>query len=335
MYEGKPVGTPDAGAFWRVISQHKVAAFFTAPTAFRAIKREDPDGHFIRAHDLSRFRTLFLAGERGRPADRRLGRGAPEACRSSTIGGRPRPAGRSAPIAWGSSACRSSTARPALPVPGWDVRVLDHEAEGSADEVKRGEIGAIAIKLPLPPGSLADPVAERRALRVVLPAARFPAIYQTGDAGFIDDDGYLYVMTRTDDIINVAGHRLSTGGMEEVLAAHPDVAECAVIGVADAAQGPGAGRPDRAQGRRRPAARARSSARRSRWCASASARSPASRRRWSSTACPRRAPGKILRGTMRRIADGEAYTVPATIDDPVILDEITIVLGNAGFPQRN
>ncbi|MGH7092068.1 MAG: AMP-binding protein, partial [Stellaceae bacterium] len=228
MYEGKPVGTPDAGAFWRVISQHRVAAFFTAPTAFRALKRDDPDGKFIRAYDLSRFRTLFLAGERADPptvewAEQQLNRPVIDHWWQTETGW---PIGANCQGLQGRKPKHGSCS---FAVPGWDVRVLDAEAEGEAREMKPGAIGAIALKLPLPPGSLPTLwQADQRYVSSYLTA--FPGYYQTGDAGFIDEDGYLYVMTRTDDIINGAGHRLSTGGMEEVLAAHPDVAECAVMG---------------------------------------------------------------------------------------------------------
>src|SRR5882724_5107803 len=235
MYEGKPVGTPDAGAFWRVIEQHRVRVFFTAPTAFRAIKREDPDGRLIRGHDLGQFRALFLAGERADPptvawAEEQLGipvidhwwqteTGWPIAANCLGI--------ERLPVKHG-SATRA--------VPGWDVRVLDAEAESGARELKPGEIGALAVKLPLPPGALPTLwQADDKFVAAYLSA--FPGFYQTADAGFIDDDGYIHVMTRTDDIINVAGHRLSTGGMEEVLAAHKDVAECAVIGIAEELKG--------------------------------------------------------------------------------------------------
>src|SRR6185437_12476834 len=212
----KPVGTPDAGAFWRVIEQHKVRVFFTAPTAFRAIKREDPEGELLRARDLSQFRALFLAGERADPPT----------------------------VAWAEEMLR-------VPVidhwwqteTGWPIGAnclgiepLPVKPGSCTQAVPRGEIGALAVKLPLPPGAL--PTLWQQDQRFVESyLSAYPGYYQTGDAGFIDADGYIQVMTRTDDIINVAGHRLSTGGMEEVLAAHPDVAECAVMGVADALKG--------------------------------------------------------------------------------------------------
>ena len=231
LYEGKPVGTPDAGAFWRVISEHRIAALFTAPTAFRAIKREDPNGELIRKYDLSHFRTLFLAGERADPdtvqwAERQLKVPVIDhwwqtetgwAIAANCIGI------EHLPVKHGS---------PTRAVPGCDLRVVD----ASGAEVKRGEIGALVIKLPLPPGSLPTLWnADERYVKSYL--TTYPGYYETADAGYIDEEGYVYVMARTDDIINVAGHRLSTGAMEEVLASHPDVAECAVIGVADALKG--------------------------------------------------------------------------------------------------
>ncbi|HZU90769.1 MAG TPA: AMP-binding protein, partial [Stellaceae bacterium] len=235
MYEGKPVGTPDAGAFWRVIEQHRVRVFFTAPTAFRAIKREDPEGRLIRGRDLAQFRALFLAGERCDPptvawAEEHLRVPVVDHWWQTETGW---PIGGNClgieplPVKHGS--CTRA-------VPGWDVRVLDAERTGEAKELKPGEIGALAVKLPLPPGALTTLwQADERFVGSYLRA--FPGYYQTADAGFIDNDGYIWVMSRTDDIINVAGHRLSTGAMEEVLAAHPDVAECAVMGVADAVKG--------------------------------------------------------------------------------------------------
>ena len=351
LYEGKPVGTPDAGAFWRVIEQHQVRVFFTAPTAFRAIKREDPDGTLIRSRDLSGFRALFLAGERADPptvawAEQQLKvpvidhwwqteTGWPIA--ANCLGIEP------LPVKHG-SATRA--------VPGWDVRVLDAEQPGAEQpgaeqpgaeqqgaeregaeprELPAGEIGALAVKLPLPPGALPTLwQADDRFVQSYLGA--FPGYYQTGDAGFIDTDGYIHVMTRTDDIINVAGHRLSTGGIEEVLAAHPDVAECAVMGIADALKGQvplgllvlkaGAARPAADIEREAVAlVRERIGPVASFKAALVVARLPKTRS------------GKILRGTMRHIADGEPYRMPATIDDPAILGEIAEVLKRAGYPQ--
>jgi propionyl-CoA synthetase len=331
MYEGRPVGTPDAGAFWRVISEHDVGVFFTAPTAFRAIKREDPDGKLIRAHDLSRFRALFLAGERADPPTVQW---AEEMLRVPVIDhwwqtetGWPIGANclgiEKLPVKHGS--CTRA-------VPGWDVRVLEAEAEGEAREIKRGEIGALAVKLPLPPGAL--PTLWQQDERFVQSyLSAYPGYYQTADAGIIDEDGYIHVMTRTDDIINVAGHRLSTGGIEEVVAAHPDVAECAVMGVADPLKGQvplglvvlkaGVARPPEAieqevvglvRQRIGPVASFKTALVVDR--------------------LPKTRSGKILRGTMRRIADGEDYRMPATIDDPAILPEIGDALARAGYPQK-
>ncbi len=325
LYEGKPVGTPDPGAFWRVISEHGVAALFTAPTAFRAIKKEDPEGSHIANYDLSAFRTLFLAGERADPdtvqwAERMLDRpvidhwwqtetGWPIAANCVGLG--------QLPVKYGSAT---------KAVPGYDVRVVDAEV----NEMAPGETGAIVLKLPLPPGSLATLWQNDEGFKQSY-LEEFPGHYKTADAGYIDEEGYIFVMSRTDDIINVAGHRLSTGGMEEVLSAHPDVAECAVIGVADPLKGQvplglvvlkaGVTRAEAeicrdlvgmVRGRIGPVAAFKT-------CAVV-ARLPKTRS------------GKILRGTMRSIADGEDYTPPATIDDPVILDEITGVLGEVGYP---
>ncbi len=331
MYEGKPVGTPDAGAFWRVIGQHGVRVFFTAPTAFRAIKREDPDGQLIRRHDLGKFRALFLAGERADPptvawAEQHLGvavidhwwqteTGWPIAANCLGI--------ERLPVKHG-SATRA--------VPGWDVRVLDAEHEGEACELAVGQIGALAVKLPLPPGALPTLwQADEHFVRTYLSA--FPGFYQTADAGFIDADGYIHVMTRTDDIINVAGHRLSTGGIEEVLASHPDVAECAVIGVADALKGqvPLGLLVVKAGAARAPAEIEREAVAlvRERIGPVASLRTAL-----VVAGLPKTRSGKILRGTMRKIADGEDYPMPATIDDPAVLGAIRDALGRAGYARR-
>jgi propionyl-CoA synthetase len=319
LYEGKPVDTPDAGAFWRVIEQHSVCTLFTAPTAFRAIRQQDPDGEHIDKHDLSHFRALFLAGERLDPetlhwAEARLGvpvidhywqteTGWPVAANCIGI--------ERLPVVPGS---------PTKPVPGWDLRVVGEDGK----ERQPGEIGALVVKLPLPPGS--SPTlwnADERWRETYL--SEYTGYYQTADAGYIDENGYVFVMARTDDIINVAGHRLSTGAMEEVLASHPDVAECAVIGVADELKGQlplgllvlkaGVERPpdeivtevvQLVRERIGPVAAFKSAVVVER--------------------LPKTRSGKILRGTMRRIADGETYTTPATIDDPEILEEIAEAL---------
>jgi propionyl-CoA synthetase len=331
MYEGKPVGTPDAGAFWRVIAEHDVRVLFTAPTAFRAIRQQDPEGKLIAKYDLARFRTLFLAGERADPPTVQW---AEEKLRVPVIDhwwqtetGWPIGANclgiEKLPVKYGS--CTKA-------VPGWDVRVLEAEAVGQANEMKPGEIGALAVKLPLPPGTL--PTLWQQDERFVDSyLSAYPGYYQTADAGLIDEDGYIHVMTRTDDIINVAGHRLSTGGMEEVLAAHPDVAECAVMGVADALKGQvplgflvlkaGVNRPKAA------IAEEAIALVRQRIGPVASFRTALVVER-----LPKTRSGKILRGTIRRIADGQDYTMPATIDDPAILPEIAEALATAGYPQK-
>ena len=327
LFEGKPVGTPDAGVFWRVIAEHGVAAMFTAPTAFRAIKREDPEGTLIRKYDLSKFRALFLAGERADPptvewAERQLKvpvidhwwqteTGFP--ITANCLGLEPMP------VKHGSST---------KPVPGWDLRVLGPDGH----ELKRGEIGALCLKLPLPPGAL--PTLWNADDRFVESYLReYPGYYHTADAGYVDEDGYVFVMTRTDDIINVAGHRLSTGGIEEVLAAHPDVAECAVIGVADPLKGqlPVGFLVLKAGATRSPATVAEEAVLlvRDRIGPVASFKTAMVVPR-----LPKTRSGKILRGTMRRIADGEAYKMPATIDDPVILSEITDTLKGAGYAKN-
>ncbi len=326
LYEGKPVGTPDPGAFWRVISQHGVSVMFTAPTAFRAIKRDDPNGTHIGRYDMSRFRTLFLAGERCDPAtlewaEAHLGipvidhwwqteTGWPVV--SNPLGIEPMPV---------------KPGSPTVPVPGYDVRVLDEDGHEQAP----GEIGAIVVKLPLPPGTLPTLWnADRRYVDSYL--SRYPGYYLTGDAGLKDQDGYVAIMARIDDIINVAGHRLSTGAMEEVLASHPDVAECAVIGAADELKGQlpvgfvvlkaGVERPDEeivselvglVRDLIGPVA--------------------AFKTAMVVDRLPKTRSGKILRGTMRQIADGVPWSMPATIDDPVILEEIGSALSALGFPR--
>ncbi len=327
LYEGKPVGTPDPGAFWRVIAQHGVSVLFTAPTAFRAIKRDDPDGEFIARYDLSKFQTLFLAGERCDPdtlhwAEEKLGvpvidhwwqteSGWPMATNPIGI--------ETFPIKPGS---------PTLPVPGYDIRVLKE----SGEECDPGEIGAIVVRLPLPPGTLPTLWnADDRFLDAYMNT--YPGFYLTADAGYKDDDGYVYIMSRIDDIINTAGHRLSTGAMEEVLAEHPDVAECAVIGVADELKGQlpigfvvlaaGADRdPAEVESELVAMIRERIGPVASFKQASVVARLPKTRS------------GKILRGTMRNIADGEEWTMPATIDDPAILDEIGVALSSMGYGKE-
>lgn len=319
LYEGKPVGTPDAGAFWRVISEHKVVALFTAPTAFRAIKKEDPNGDLIRKHDLAQFRTLFLAGERADPetilwAERQLKVPVIDHWWQTETGwaiaGNPVGIGQ-LPVKRGS---------PTMAMPGYDVRVLDD----AGHEVADGQLGNIVVKLPLPPSCLPTLWhADTRFRESYLD--EFPGYYKTSDAGYRDSDGYLFIMGRTDDIINVAGHRLSTGAMEEVLAAHTDVAECAVIGAADALKGEvplgflvlKAG-VDRSQGEIEQEVVALVRERIGPVAAFKTA--------LVVPRLPKTRSGKILRGTMKKIADGQSWKMPATIDDPAILDEISAVL---------
>jgi propionyl-CoA synthetase len=331
MYEGKPVGTPDSGAFWRVIEQHRVRVFFTAPTAFRAIKREDPDGRLIRGRDLKEFRALFLAGERADPptvawAEEQLSIPVIDHWWQTETGW---PIGANClgierlPVKHGS--CTRA-------VPGWDIRVLDAEAEGIARELKAGEIGALAVKLPLPPGALPTLwQADEKFVAAYLSV--FPGFYQTADAGLIDEDGYIHVMTRTDDIINVAAHRLSTGEIEEVLAAHPDVAECAVIGVTDTLKGQvPLGLLVLKAGVTRSFGEVEHEAVqlvRDRIGPVASFKTAL-----VVAGLPKTRSGKILRGTMRKIAEGEDYPLPATIDDPAVLAEIGRALATAGYAKR-
>jgi propionyl-CoA synthetase len=326
LYEGKPVGTPDPGAFWRVITQHGVSAFFTAPTSFRAIKRDDPNGDYIRKYDRAKFRTLFLAGERCDPdtllwAQAQLGVPVVDHWWQTETGW---PIGANCvglgllPVKPGS--CTK-------PVPGYDVRVLDERGK----EVEPGTIGNVVIKLPLPPGCLptmwnADDEYRKWYLTT------FPGYYKTADAGYIDADGYLWIMSRTDDIINVAGHRLSTGALEEVLASHPAIAECAVVGVADAIKGEvpvglvvlkaGVKTEHKVvmdelirliRDKVGPVASFK--------CGVVVKRLPKTRS------------GKIVRGTIKKIAEGTTYTVPATIDDPATLDEIAADLATVGYPH--
>lgn len=324
LYEGKPVGTPDAAAYWRVISQHKVSMLFTAPTAFRAIKREDPDGKLLHGYDLSSLRLLFLAGERSDSETLKWAEGHlkvpvidnwwqtetgwPIAGNAAGL--------ELAPSKYG-SVCRA--------VPGWDVRVLDPVG----NEMPRGDVGAIVVRLPLPPGALPTLWnAHDRFVKSYL--SDYPGYYQTSDAGFIDEDGYIFVMARTDDIINVAGHRLSTGAMEEVLSTHPDVAECAVIGAHDDLKGQvPVGLLVLKSGVTRPDAEIVADVVRS--VRDQIGPVAAFRNAVVVERLPKTRSGKILRGTMQKIADGQAWNMPATIDDPAVLDEIKAALAAAGF----
>jgi len=326
VFEGKPVGTPDAGTFWRVIQDHKVRSFFTAPTAIRAIKREDPKGELSQHYELSHLKALYLAGERADPdtilwAEKLLGVPVVDHWWQTETGY------SIAANPLGIERLPMKIGSPAVAMPGWDVQVLDE----SGAPVAPGELGAITVKLPLPPGTLPTLWnAEARYRKSYL--ERFPGYYETGDAGYIDADGYLYIMARTDDVINVAGHRLSTGAMEEVLAAHTDVAECAVIGVADELKGQlplgflclnaGCNRPHEEVVRE---------------CVGL-VRKQIGPVAAFKLACvverlPKTRSGKILRGVMQKIADSQSYKAPATIDDPAILDEIRVALQGLGYAK--
>ncbi|MDO5632937.1 MAG: propionyl-CoA synthetase [Paracoccus sp. (in: a-proteobacteria)] len=324
VFEGKPVGTPDAGTYWRVCQNHKVKSFFTAPTAIRAVKREDPNGELIKDYNLRNLQAIFLAGERADPdtiqwLEDKLKLPVIDHWWQTETGW------AIAANPFGIELMPVKKGSPSVPMPGHDVQVLD---EGG-NPVEAGVLGAIAIKMPLPPGTLPTLWnAEDRFKKSYL--SHFPGYYETGDAGYIDEDGYLYIMARTDDVINVAGHRLSTGAMEEVLSSHPAVAECAVIGVADTLKGQmplgflclkkGVETPEdqvikevvkMVRDRIGPVAAFKSALVVDR--------------------LPKTRSGKILRATMAKIADGEEFKMPATIDDPVILDEIAGVLKGAGY----
>ena len=324
LYEGKPVGTPDAGAFWRVVSEHKAVVLFTAPTAFRAIKKEDPEGLLLEGYDLSGFRALFLAGERADPdtvqwAERILGVPIVDHWWQTETGwpiaGNPLGLG-ALPIKYGS---------PTVPMPGYDVQVLD---EGGKP-LPADTMGSIAIRLPLPPGCLPTLwQADDRFREAYL--TTYPGYYNTSDAGFIDSDGYVYIMGRTDDIINVAGHRLSTGGMEEVLASHPAVAECAVIGVKDSLKGEV---PCGLVVLKSGIARAPTEIEAELIALVREKIGPVAAFKLAITVgrLPKTRSGKILRGTMKKIADGDAWSMPATIDDPMVLEEIGEALKGRGL----
>ena len=326
VFEGKPVGTPDAGTFWRVISEHKVSNFFTAPTAFRAIKRMDPKGELKQKYDLRNLRALFLAGERADPDTVKWAENLLQVpiidhwWQTETgyvIAGNPIGMEK-LPIKIGS---------PTVPMPGFDIKVLDRTGR----ELPAGELGSIAIKLPLPPGTL--PTLWNAAERFKSSYLNtFPGYYETGDAGTIDDDGYIYIMARTDDVINVAGHRLSTGAIEEVLANHPDVAECAVIGVSDKLKGQlPIGFVCLTSGVERKHTVIETECVemvRSQIGPVASFKNVVVVDR-----LPKTRSGKILRGTMVKIADNEEFKLPATIDDPVILEEIKEALMTIGYAK--
>lgn len=319
LYEGKPIGTPDPGAFWRVASDHQVVTLFTAPTAIRAIRQQDPQGKLVQRYDLGALRALFLAGERCDPDTLAWAQhtlrvpiidhwwqtetGWPVAANCLGI--------ERLPVVAGS---------PTRPVPGWDLHVLAPDGT----ELPAGESGALAIKLPMPPG--ATPTlwnADDRFRKAYL--EEFPGYYATADAGYIDVDGYPFVMSRTDDVINVAGHRLSTGAIEEVLASHPDVAECAVFGVADQLKGQvPTGLLVLNAGVDRPLEVICSEA--VRLVRERVGPVAAFKRAIVVKRLPKTRSGKILRATLRKIADGEPYTVPATVDDPAVLVEIQAAL---------
>jgi propionyl-CoA synthetase len=326
VYEGKPVGTPDAGQFWRVISQHKVKVLFTAPTAFRAIKREDPNGEFLKKYDLEGFQTLFLAGERCDPDTLHW---AQEKLNVPVIDH-----WWQTETAWAIAAnCTGIELLPVKPgsptkaAPGYDVRILDE----AGDEVPDGKSGAICVKLPLPPGCLPT-LWQNDQGYIDSYLSRYPGYYLTGDAGYRDEDGYLYIMSRIDDIINVAGHRLSTGAMEEVLSAHPDVAECSVIGAADQLKGElPVGmvvlKAGVTRGEDEIVKEVIQMVRDKIGPVAAFKQAVVVKR------LPKTRSGKILRGTMKKIADGVDYKMPATIDDPAILGEIGEALGRLGYPK--
>ncbi len=328
VYEGKPVGTPDAGAFWRVLDEYRVSALFTAPTALRAIRRDDPAAAELERYDLSALRTLFLAGERADPdtikwAEKHLKVPVIDHWWQTETGW----AIAGNPVGIELLPVRHGSAYVAMP--GYDLQVLDE----SGSEVPRGTLGSIAIRLPLPPGTFptlwnADDRYRSSYLE------QFPGYYNTGDAGFMDEDDHIFIMARTDDVINVAGHRLSTGALEEVIISHPDVGECAVIGVADPLKG------------QVPLALV---------CLNAGVTTD---RKRIGTECnqlvrqqigpiagmaavgivkrlPKTRSGKILRATMAKIADGVSFNTPATIDDPAILDEIGESLAALGYPADN
>ena len=324
VYEGKPVGTPDASAFWRVIAEHRVKSFFTAPTAIRAVKRDDPDGKLMGKFDLSHLQALFLAGERADPdtiewAGRHLNVPVIDHWWQTETGY----AIAANPLGLGLLPVKIGS--PSVPMPGYDVAVLD---EGG-HPVAPGTLGAIAIKLPLPPGTLPGLWnAEARFRKSYLD--HFPGHYETGDAGYVDADGYLYIMARTDDVINVAGHRLSTGAMEEVLASHADVAECAVIGVADALKGQS---PLGLLCLNKGTNRAHPDIIRECVALMRDRIGPVAdfKRAVVVERLPKTRSGKILRATMVKIADGLEWKMPATIDDPAILDEITEALQSLGL----
>jgi len=324
VYEGKPIGTPDAGAFWRVVEEYKAVALFTAPTAFRAIRKEDPDATFLKKYSTKSLRTLFLAGERADPdtvawAETVLGVPVVDHWWQTETGwgivGNPVGLGL-LPIKHGS---------PTVPMPGYDVQIVDEAAK----PVPNGQMGSIVIKLPLPPGCLPTLWQNDGRMKESY-LEEFPGFYKTADAGFKDSDGYLFIMGRTDDIINVAGHRLSTGGMEEVLASHPAVAECAVIGIKDELKGE---QPCGFVVLKSGVTKSPLDIEKEIVALVREKIGPVAAFKVAITVnrLPKTRSGKILRGTMKKIADGDAWTTPATIDDPAILDEIAAALKTKGI----
>ncbi|MEN9709136.1 MAG: hypothetical protein RIQ68_1544 [Pseudomonadota bacterium] len=324
VYEGKPIGTPDAGAFWRVIEEYKAVALFTAPTAFRAIRKEDPDATFLKKYSTKSLRTLFLAGERADPdtvawAETVLGVPVVDHWWQTETGwgivGNPVGLGL-LPIKHGS---------PTVPMPGYDVQIVDEAAK----PVPNGQMGSIVIKLPLPPGCLPTLWQNDGRMKESY-LEEFPGFYKTADAGFKDSDGYLFIMGRTDDIINVAGHRLSTGGMEEVLASHPAVAECAVIGIKDELKGE---QPCGFVVLKSGVTKSPLDVEKEIVALVREKIGPVAAFKIAITVnrLPKTRSGKILRGTMKKIADGDAWSTPATIDDPAILDEIAAALQTKGI----
>ena len=324
LFEGKPVGTPDAGVFWRVISEHKVKAMFTAPTAFRAIKREDPNAELMKNYDLSNFKALFLAGERTDPNTLHWARNS-----------------LNVPVVdhwWQTETGWAIAANciglheflvkegsPTKPAPGWNLKVVNADNQ----EVPAGEIGALVVKLPMPPGAL--PTLWQNDDRYVESyLEEFPGYYKTADAGFIDEDGYVFVMSRTDDIINVAGHRLSTGAMEEVLSDHPDVAECAVLGVDDSLKGQV---PVGFLVLKAGVTKAKDEIVKEVIQMVRERIGPVAAFKTATVVkrLPKTRSGKILRGTIQKIADNKEYKVPATIDDPSILGEMEEALQEIGY----
>ncbi len=324
LFEGKPVGTPDAGVFWRIIDEHDVCTLFTAPTAFRAIKKEDLDGKLVEQYDMGKFRALFLAGERTDPntlnwAEEKLNVPVIDHWWQTETGW---------PICANTLGIEQFPVKPGSPtkpVPGWNVKVLDE----SGSQVQAGQIGALAVELPLPPGSFPTLWnAEQRFRETYL--EEFPGYYKTADAGYMDEDGYVYVMARTDDAINVAGHRLTTGAIEEVIAGHGDVAECAVVGVADDLKGQlpvgflvlyaGVER-DAGEISQEVIQKVRDEI----------GPVAAFKTALVVSQLPKTRSGKVLRGTIRKIADGDPWKMPATIDNPAVLDEISITLKENGY----